>query len=222
MFLTVFFGLLATRLLSNKHRLFAGASSSDGRTQGQSNHIFLFCHSVRACSRLAHSRRRAASRRHQSLRLEQADDRAHSHRRRRRQIGIAGEMQLFFVFASSFSSKVVLLRYFNPIGAHPSGELGEAPAGMPNNVFPLILRAASGRMEKLRKPKSKGVCCCFFILFAQVCMGRTIERATGAANETLFTCWILRTATWLPGACSTDPACLRSIWARASPAPCWR
>jgi UDP-glucose 4-epimerase len=44
---------------------------------------------------------------------------------------------------------VVLLRYFNPIGAHPSGLIGEDPNGIPNNLMPYIARVASGKLEKL-------------------------------------------------------------------------
>jgi UDP-glucose 4-epimerase len=39
---------------------------------------------------------------------------------------------------------VVLLRYFNPIGAHESGLIGENPSGIPNNLFPYIARVAAG------------------------------------------------------------------------------
>ena len=41
------------------------------------------------------------------------------------------------------------LRYFNPIGAHPSGRLGEDPDGIPNNLMPFISQVAVGRREKL-------------------------------------------------------------------------
>ena len=44
---------------------------------------------------------------------------------------------------------VVLLRYFNPIGAHPSGRMGEDPRGIPNNLMPYITQVAVGRREKL-------------------------------------------------------------------------
>ncbi len=44
---------------------------------------------------------------------------------------------------------VVLLRYFNPIGAHTSGLIGERPSGTPNNLMPYISQVASGRLEKL-------------------------------------------------------------------------
>ena len=42
------------------------------------------------------------------------------------------------------------LRYFNPIGAHPSGHLGEDPRGTPNNLFPYVTQVAVGRLDKLK------------------------------------------------------------------------
>jgi UDP-glucose 4-epimerase len=45
--------------------------------------------------------------------------------------------------------EVALLRYFNPIGAHPSGLLGEDPNGIPNNLMPIIMQVARGQREKL-------------------------------------------------------------------------
>ena len=45
---------------------------------------------------------------------------------------------------------VMLLRYFNPIGAHTSGLLGEVPNGIPNNLVPYIARVANGTLEYLR------------------------------------------------------------------------
>ena len=44
---------------------------------------------------------------------------------------------------------IVLLRYFNPIGAHPSGRIGEDPAGVPNNLLPYITQTALGRLSRL-------------------------------------------------------------------------
>jgi len=44
---------------------------------------------------------------------------------------------------------VVLLRYFNPIGAHESGKIGEDPQGIPNNLMPYVAQVAVGRREKL-------------------------------------------------------------------------
>lgn len=44
---------------------------------------------------------------------------------------------------------VVLLRYFNPVGAHPSGLIGEDPNGIPNNLMPYITQVASGKLKEL-------------------------------------------------------------------------
>ncbi|GAX25095.1 UDP-glucose 4-epimerase [Fistulifera solaris] len=45
--------------------------------------------------------------------------------------------------------QVLILRYFNPIGAHPSGRIGEDPQGIPNNLMPYIAQVCVGRREKL-------------------------------------------------------------------------
>ncbi|GAA1574244.1 UDP-glucose 4-epimerase [Leucobacter aridicollis] len=45
--------------------------------------------------------------------------------------------------------EAVLLRYFNPVGAHPSGRIGEDPSGIPNNLMPFIAQVAVGKREKL-------------------------------------------------------------------------
>ena len=42
------------------------------------------------------------------------------------------------------------MRYFNPIGAHGSGLIGEDPLGIPNNIFPFILQVAAGKIKELR------------------------------------------------------------------------
>ena len=44
---------------------------------------------------------------------------------------------------------VVLLRYFNPIGAHPSGRIGEDPKGIPNNLMPYVTQVAVGKLKEL-------------------------------------------------------------------------
>lgn len=47
------------------------------------------------------------------------------------------------------SLQVILLRYFNPIGAHPSGLLGEDPNGIPNNLMPYVTQVAIGKLDHL-------------------------------------------------------------------------
>lgn len=46
--------------------------------------------------------------------------------------------------------RVALLRYFNPVGAHPSGRIGEDPNGLPNNLMPYVSQVAVGRLPQLR------------------------------------------------------------------------
>ena len=59
--------------------------------------------------------------------------------------------------------RIINLRYFNPIGAHNSGLLGEDPLGIPNNIFPFILKVAQGKIASLEIfgndwPTSDGTC----------------------------------------------------------------
>ncbi len=46
--------------------------------------------------------------------------------------------------------RIILLRYFNPVGAHGSGRIGEDPRGIPNNLVPFLLQVAVGRLKALR------------------------------------------------------------------------
>lgn len=52
--------------------------------------------------------------------------------------------------APGHSWRIVLLRYFNPVGAHPSGRIGEDPTGIPNNLMPFIMQVAVGRRDQLK------------------------------------------------------------------------
>ena len=54
------------------------------------------------------------------------------------------------LYASDKDWSIALLRYFNPIGAHESGLIGEDPRGIPNNLMPYISQVAVGRLQKLR------------------------------------------------------------------------
>ena len=53
------------------------------------------------------------------------------------------------LYASDNSWSISILRYFNPIGAHSSGLLGEKPNGIPNNLMPYIMKVAAGELEVL-------------------------------------------------------------------------
>lgn len=51
---------------------------------------------------------------------------------------------------ANLAFSVSILRYFNPVGAHESGLIGEAPNGIPNNLMPYVTQVAKGKLEKLR------------------------------------------------------------------------
>ncbi len=53
------------------------------------------------------------------------------------------------LYVSDNEWSVILLRYFNPIGAHKSGKLGESPNGIPNNLMPYINQVACGKLDHL-------------------------------------------------------------------------
>lgn len=54
------------------------------------------------------------------------------------------------VHASDPTWNIAVLRYFNPVGAHPSGMIGEDPNGIPNNLMPYITQVAVGKLDRLQ------------------------------------------------------------------------
>ena len=62
----------------------------------------------------------------------------------------AVEQLLADLAASEAGWRIARLRYFNPVGAHPSGRIGEDPLGTPNNLFPFISQVAVGRRAELQ------------------------------------------------------------------------
>jgi UDP-glucose 4-epimerase len=54
------------------------------------------------------------------------------------------------LYRSDNSFNIAILRYFNPVGAHESGRIGEDPHGIPNNLVPYITQVASGRLKELQ------------------------------------------------------------------------
>ena len=59
------------------------------------------------------------------------------------------EQILSDLYVTDPSYNIALLRYFNPVGAHPSGRIGEDPNGIPNNLVPYIAQVAGGRLAEL-------------------------------------------------------------------------
>ncbi len=62
----------------------------------------------------------------------------------------AVEQMLADMAASESGWRIARLRYFNPVGAHPSGMIGEDPNGVPSNLFPLISQAAAGVLSRVK------------------------------------------------------------------------
>ncbi|KIL40121.1 UDP-galactose-4-epimerase [Gordoniibacillus kamchatkensis] len=59
------------------------------------------------------------------------------------------EQILYDLWLSDTEWSIALLRYFNPIGAHPSGKIGEDPRGIPNNLVPYVSQVAAGKLKEL-------------------------------------------------------------------------
>lgn len=75
--------------------------------------------------------------------------------------------------------KAILLRYFNPVGAHPSGLIGEDPNGIPNNLMPIIMRVSDGRIPELSVygddyPTKDGTCRRDYIHVVDLAKGHTV------------------------------------------------
>jgi len=66
------------------------------------------------------------------------------------QTKIIGEQILRDLERADSSWRIATLRYFNPVGAHESGLIGEDPAGVPNNLMPYVAQVAVGKLDKLR------------------------------------------------------------------------
>lgn len=59
------------------------------------------------------------------------------------------EQMLKDLYRANNRWNIALLRYFNPVGAHPSGRIGEDPKGIPNNLMPYVAQVASGKLQKI-------------------------------------------------------------------------
>lgn len=99
------------------------------------------------------------------------------------------------LYVSDKDWSISLLRYFNPVGAHISGMIGEDPNGIPNNLMPYITQVASGRLEYLKVfgsdyPTVDGTGVRDYIHVTDLAMGhiaalKLIENKTGAFTHNL-------------------------------------
>ena len=102
------------------------------------------------------------------------------------------------VAAADPTWRVALLRYFNPVGAHPSGSMGEDPQGIPNNLMPFIAQVAVGRREKLSVfgddyPTPDGTCLRDYIHVEDLAAGHVAALARLAIAEEPVSTWNLGT-----------------------------
>ncbi len=99
--------------------------------------------------------------------------------------------------AADAGLRILLLRYFNPVGAHPSGRIGEDPNGIPNNLMPFITQVAVGRLPMLRVfgndyPTPDGTCIRDYIHVVDLARGHlkaleALERLEGCHAVNLGT-----------------------------------
>jgi UDP-glucose 4-epimerase len=85
--------------------------------------------------------------------------------------------------------KIILLRYFNPVGAHPSGYIGEDPCGVPNNLMPYVQQVAVGRRPHLtvygtdyNTKDGTGVCTIFSVITSYILGCSKIQLVTNPVS----------------------------------------
>lgn len=88
--------------------------------------------------------------------------------------------QIVNEFAKKSSAQCILLRYFNPVGAHPSATIGEMPLGKPQNLFPAITQTAIGKLSKMivhgsDYPTRDGSCIRDFIHVCDIARAHTLS-----------------------------------------------
>lgn len=96
------------------------------------------------------------------------------------------------------SLRVAVLRYFNPVGAHPSGLIGEDPQGIPNNLMPFIAQVAVGRRDRLQVfgddyPTADGTCERDYLHVEDLAAGHVAALTRIASSETPIRAWNLGT-----------------------------
>lgn len=97
------------------------------------------------------------------------------------------------VFKANDKWSVTLLRYFNPIGAHKSGTIGEDPKGIPNNLLPYVAQVAVGKLEKVHVfgndyPTVDGTGVRDYIHVVDLALGhlKAVEHKTGKSGVHIF------------------------------------
>jgi UDP-glucose 4-epimerase len=113
---------------------------------------------------------------------------------------------------------IVLLRYFNPVGAHPSGRIGEDPWGIPVNLMPFIAQVAIGRRPELHVfgndyPTPDGTCIRDYIHVVDLALGhlKALEKLTAQPGVMIYNLGTGRGASVLEVVTAYAKACGKPI-----------
>lgn len=108
--------------------------------------------------------------------------------------------QIVNEFSKSSSTQCILLRYFNPVGAHPSAIIGEMPIGKPQNLFPAITQTAIGKLPKMivygnDYPTRDGSCIRDFIHVCDIANAHTLAIAYLEEGKNATACEVFNLGT---------------------------
>jgi len=101
--------------------------------------------------------------------------------------------QIINEFSKSVTTRCVLLRYFNPVGAHPTALIGELPIGKPSNLVPAITQTAIGKLPQLKingndYPTKDGSCVRDFVHVSDIAHAHTLAMDYLTAKKQLKKC----------------------------------
>jgi len=107
------------------------------------------------------------------------------------------------VYKADNAWTIILLRYFNPVGAHESGDIGEDPKGIPNNLMPFVAQVACGRLPSINvfgndydTPDGTGVRDYIHVVVWQKVTSRRLKRSPKAACTSTTSARVEGTACW--------------------------
>lgn len=108
--------------------------------------------------------------------------------------------QIVIEFAKNALTKTILLRYFNPVGAHPSAIIGEMPIGKPQNLFPAITQTAIGKLPSMMVygndyPTRDGSCIRDFVHVSDIAHAHTLALDYIASGKNTSKCEVFNLGT---------------------------
>jgi UDP-glucose 4-epimerase len=108
--------------------------------------------------------------------------------------------QIVDAFRKTTNTQTVLLRYFNPVGAHPSNQIGELPIGRPQNLVPAITQTAIGKLPKMKVhgndyPTRDGSCLRDYIHVSDIAHAHTLAIKYLEQEKNISNCEIFNLGT---------------------------